>query len=601
LGKPVVPDVLTRRERDVVVALCRPALSDGVFTEPATVREIAAELVVTDAAVKQHLLHLYDKFEIPADGSRRRAALAREAIRRNVIGLAELQPPARRGRQDGAMLQEGRSAYEAHDWETAFEFLDAADSAEPLGAVDLERLADAGMWTNRHEHSLERRRRAYQAHLRAGDAVPAAAVALMLALHHWTRHESAVAAGWLAKAERELGQVPDVLPQALLAIAQAMWAEVAADWNTVLECARHAHAIARDHGSADFEALGCAFEGLALTQLGEVAAGMRLLDEAMASALGGALGPLATGVIYCRMLCACVDLQDFGRADEWTTAVSDNASTPGLAALPGDCRTHRAAVLIRSGAWAEGAVEAERAVEEAPTFDLTHLGIAFSELAEIRLRRGDFDAAEEALLRAREFGDSGVEPCLTLLRLARGDVTGAGLGIDAALAAASGRLQRARLLPTKVEASLLAGNPETAAAAATDLEETAASYGSPTLLAAAKHAIGAVALATEAREQAVAHLAAAQQLWQKARSLRTGTSPSAPRGSTSRHRRPRVEPGRATCRACNVQATRRRTDRCCERKALARTRVGSAAIGQPRCGVKEADGQKSRHGVAVHT
>ncbi len=29
-------------------------------------REIPAELVVTDAAVKQHLLHLYDKFEIPA-------------------------------------------------------------------------------------------------------------------------------------------------------------------------------------------------------------------------------------------------------------------------------------------------------------------------------------------------------------------------------------------------------------------------------------------------------------------------------------------------------------------------------------------------------
>ena len=47
---------LTRRERDVVVALCRPALDGEVFTEPATVREMAAELVVTDAAIKQHLL-----------------------------------------------------------------------------------------------------------------------------------------------------------------------------------------------------------------------------------------------------------------------------------------------------------------------------------------------------------------------------------------------------------------------------------------------------------------------------------------------------------------------------------------------------------------
>jgi hypothetical protein len=60
-----LPD-LTRRERDVLLALCRPALGDGVFTEPATVREVAAELVVTDAAVKQRLLHLYDKFATPA-------------------------------------------------------------------------------------------------------------------------------------------------------------------------------------------------------------------------------------------------------------------------------------------------------------------------------------------------------------------------------------------------------------------------------------------------------------------------------------------------------------------------------------------------------
>ena len=42
----------------------------------------------------------------------------------------------------------------------------------------------------------------------------------------------------------------------------------------------------------------------------------------------------------------------------------------------------------------ERAVEAERAVEEAATFDVTHLGIAFFELAEIRLRHGGFDAAQ---------------------------------------------------------------------------------------------------------------------------------------------------------------------------------------------------------------
>jgi DNA-binding NarL/FixJ family response regulator len=80
-----VPDVvqeLTRRERDVLLALCRPVLDGDVFTEPASVREIAAALVVTEAAVKQHLLHLYDKFGIDDPGTRRRLLLAREAMRR---------------------------------------------------------------------------------------------------------------------------------------------------------------------------------------------------------------------------------------------------------------------------------------------------------------------------------------------------------------------------------------------------------------------------------------------------------------------------------------------------------------------------------------
>ena len=83
------PPDLTRRERDVLVALCRPALHGHVFEEPASVREIAAALVVTEAAVKQHLLHLYDKFGIAETGERRRVRLAREAIRRRAVVFSD--------------------------------------------------------------------------------------------------------------------------------------------------------------------------------------------------------------------------------------------------------------------------------------------------------------------------------------------------------------------------------------------------------------------------------------------------------------------------------------------------------------------------------
>ena len=86
------PPQLTRREREVLLALCRPVFSEDVFTESATTREIAAELFVTEAAVKQHLMHLYDKFGIHEEGERRRARLANEAIRRGAVTLADLKP-----------------------------------------------------------------------------------------------------------------------------------------------------------------------------------------------------------------------------------------------------------------------------------------------------------------------------------------------------------------------------------------------------------------------------------------------------------------------------------------------------------------------------
>ena len=87
LRRPAVPE-LTRRELDVLTALCRPALSDDAFVAPATAREIAADLVVTEAAVKQHLLRLYQKFRI-AGGLNRRIKLANEVVSLGLVRPAD--------------------------------------------------------------------------------------------------------------------------------------------------------------------------------------------------------------------------------------------------------------------------------------------------------------------------------------------------------------------------------------------------------------------------------------------------------------------------------------------------------------------------------
>ncbi|HZZ47510.1 MAG TPA: FHA domain-containing protein [Pseudonocardia sp.] len=86
----VLPPDLTRRERDVLYALCRPLFGGQVFREPATLREIAHALTVTEAAVQQHLLRLYTKFDIQPGGQNRRLALANEAIGRGAVTVADL-------------------------------------------------------------------------------------------------------------------------------------------------------------------------------------------------------------------------------------------------------------------------------------------------------------------------------------------------------------------------------------------------------------------------------------------------------------------------------------------------------------------------------
>ena len=85
------PPSLTRREHDVLVALCRPLLTGDAFTEPASIRAIAAELVVSEAAVKQHLSRLYVKFDVGTQGERKRVQLANAAVSRGAVKLGDLR------------------------------------------------------------------------------------------------------------------------------------------------------------------------------------------------------------------------------------------------------------------------------------------------------------------------------------------------------------------------------------------------------------------------------------------------------------------------------------------------------------------------------
>jgi len=470
---------LTRREKDVLRALCQPLLADDVIAQPASVREIAAELVVTEAAVKQHLLHLYDKLRIGEGGERRRVALAREAIR---LGLVDI--PARAPTEDP--LQAGRESHARQEWEHAASLLAAADHAD-----DLVLLGEALLWANRHDESFTAKERAYQAYLRAGDDRRAGYVAVLLTVHNAVRLDMAVAGGWLAKAEKLLEPHQDSREHGYLAFVLTLLKEAAGDWDAVLELAGRMRELGREHADADLEALGLAFQRLVATRRGSLVEGERLLDEAMASAVGGELGMLATGVVYCRMIGACLALHDYRRAGEWTDVVDRCGHTTGLGGFPGDCRTHRTAVLVRRGAWEQGEREALRAIEETQAFDLPHTGAVAYELGELLLRRGDLDAAEESFLRAHELGVN-PRPGMSLVQLARGNVAAAAASIDDALEDASlDALARTPLLAARVEIGLAEGSADVLRAAARELDDTAQAFGTPALAADAAYARGA--------------------------------------------------------------------------------------------------------------
>jgi DNA-binding CsgD family transcriptional regulator len=86
------PPALTPRERTVLVELCRPLLTGTAFTQPASVREIAETLVVSEAAVKQHLGRLYDKFDVFDDvAGPRRVQLANAALQRGAVSMSDLR------------------------------------------------------------------------------------------------------------------------------------------------------------------------------------------------------------------------------------------------------------------------------------------------------------------------------------------------------------------------------------------------------------------------------------------------------------------------------------------------------------------------------
>jgi DNA-binding NarL/FixJ family response regulator len=167
------------------------------------------------------------------------------------------------------------------------------------------------------------------------------------------------------------------------------------------ERGQRAAALGRSTSDPGLEFTGLALEGLARVSAGDVAAGMRCLDEASTAATAGEVKELHTvGVVCCWQIFACERVADYDRAAQWCARVQEFTRRWGLRPLSGICRTQYAGVLIWRGKWAEAESELASASKE---LEAARPGTATQPLArlgQLRLRQGRLDEAAALFARA---------------------------------------------------------------------------------------------------------------------------------------------------------------------------------------------------------
>jgi class 3 adenylate cyclase len=372
-------------------------------------------------------------------------------------------------------LNAARTAAGSHAWREAYDAYAAADERE-LSPSDLERFADAAWWTGRLDQAISLRERAYAGFSGAGEKLDAARLALTLSWDHGGRGAFSVSHGWFANAERLLEGEPESVTHGLMALTRAVNAMFAeGDLAAATKDFDRAAELGERFGDRNIQVLSLVGKGRALVKAGEIEAGFALLDEGSAAAVCGELQPYYTGLVYCITISASQDLGDYRRAAEWTEAANRWCDRLDVSGFPGACRIHRAEIMRLRGDWPGAEKQAIEACEELHDFDRYITAGGYYEIGEIRRRRGDFAAAEEAYRTARDLGRD-PQPGLSLLRLAEGKVDAAVAGIKRALDELEDPLSRLRRLPAQIDIAVASGDLKTARSAASELEQIVDSY-----------------------------------------------------------------------------------------------------------------------------
>jgi DNA-binding NarL/FixJ family response regulator len=290
-------------------------------------------------------------------------------------------------------LDAGWIAVDDGRFEEARAIFEEAIAALP-GAEAYDGLACTLRGLGEVEATLTAREMAHRLYVAEGRQATAAKIAAVMAADLFVlRGDRAVARAWLDRSERLLEGHEDTI--------EAGWVAVRAREVLGYERERDRAAgdraieLGRRHGDRDLELLGRAVRGLCAVNLGDIADGMRDLDEVALAGVAGELPAIERGRAWCLLIFACERVRDIERAAEWCDAVRRVAERTQHPQLFAFCRTHYAGLLTARGDYPGAEEELGRA---ALLFAAGAPGVAFEAelmLAELRRRQGRLDEAAQ--------------------------------------------------------------------------------------------------------------------------------------------------------------------------------------------------------------
>ena len=384
-----------------------------------------------------------------------------------------------------------------------------------IDAAECERAAIRAYLRGADDQCAKHWEAAQRAAHAAGNPAESARYAFWLGFGHLLAGRTAPASGWLARAEALIAESgAECRASGYVLIPRFFEALDAGDHEHAGELSLRAADIGDRFDDADLRAFGTLCQGQALIAAGEAAAGVTRLDEVMVSVTTGELGPITTGIVYCGVILACMELYDLRRASEWTEALSAWCDAqPELVPFRGQCLVHRSQLQQAEGDWPGAVASAQSACRRLTDPPHPALGLARYQEGELHRLYGDFEHAERDYREASRHGCDPM-PGLALLQLSRGDGAGAAAMIDRALREPGFGRSRPALLVAAVETFSATGDLAAARAAADELAAIAAGSSSQVLEAMAAQAVGSVQIAAGDVAAALVELRIAARTWQ---------------------------------------------------------------------------------------